>query len=76
MAQYIWDNFNSLPFALRWLTKEFGDNARQTLDFLVSKKVVKAYAVLVEVHGKVVAQAEHTFIPQTDGPLITTYANK
>ena len=76
MAQYIWDNFNSLPFALRWLTKEFGDNARQTLDFLVSKKVVKAYAVLVEVHGKVVAQAEHTFIPQTDGPLITTYADK
>lgn len=74
MCQYIWENFNTLPFALRWLTEEFGDDARQILNFLVSKKVVKAYAVLVETHGKVVAQAEHTFIPQDDGPLITTHA--
>ena len=74
MSDYIWDTFNTLPFALRWLTKEF-DDARQTLDVLLKKKVVKAYAVLVEVNGKTVAQAEHTFIPQEDGPLITTSAD-
>ena len=75
MADYIWDTFNSLPFALRWLTGEFGDDASRLLDHLVSKKVVKAYPVLVETHGKVVAQAEHTFIPGEGGPTITTAWN-
>lgn len=75
MADYIWDTFNSLPFALRWLTGEFGDAAPRLLDHLVSKKVVKAYPVLVETHGKVVAQAEHTFIPGEDSPTITTAWN-
>ena len=74
MSEYIWDNFNMLPFALRWLTDEFGDGAGDILDILVRKKVVKAYPILVEIHGKTVAQAEHTFIPGEGGPLITTAA--
>ena len=72
MADYIWNTFNMLPFALRWLTDEFGDAAPDLLNHLVRKKVVKAYPVLVETHGKVVAQAEHTFIPGDAGPTITT----
>lgn len=72
MLDYIWDNFNMLPFALRWLTGEFGEIAARTLDVLVSKKAVKAYPILVEANGRVVAQAEHTFIPSEDGPVITT----
>lgn len=74
MLEYIWENFNMLPFALRWLTDEFGESARGTLDMLVDKKAVKAYPILVEVNGRVVAQAEHTFIPGQDGPVITTAA--
>ena len=74
MLEYIWENFNMLPFALRWLTAEFGESARRTLDVLVDKKAVKAYPILVEVNGRVVAQAEHTFIPGQDGPVITTAA--
>ena len=42
------------------------------LDFLIKKKVVKAYAILVEANGKTVAQAEHTFIPTETGVTITT----
>ena len=73
LLEYIWDNFNMLPFALRWIVKEWEEKeARKLLDFLVKKKVVKAYAILVEANGKTVAQAEHTFIPTQTGVTITT----
>ena len=73
LLEYIWNNFNMLPFALRWIVKEWEENeARKLLDFLVKKKVVKAYAILVEANGKTVAQAEHTFIPTETGVTITT----
>ena len=73
VQEYIWDNFNMLPFALRWLLKEWEEKeARRLLDILIKKKVVKAYAILVEASGKTVAQAEHTFIPNQTGVTVTT----
>ena len=73
LQEYIWNNFNMLPFALRWIVKEWEEKeARKMLDFLIKKKVVKAYAILVEANGKTVAQAEHTFIPTETGVTITT----
>jgi methionyl aminopeptidase len=73
MLDFIWQNFNLLPFALRWLTKEWDEKeARILLDTLVRKKAVHAYPVLVEGNGKRVAQAEHTFIPNENGVTITT----
>jgi len=73
LLEYIWNNFNMLPFALRWIVKEWEEKeARRLLDFLVKKKVVKAYAILVEANGKTVAQAEHTFIPTQTGVTVTT----
>jgi len=73
LLEYIWNNFNMLPFALRWIVKEWEEKeARKMLDFLIKKKVVKAYAILVEANGKTVAQAEHTFIPTQTGVTITT----
>lgn len=76
MLSYIWDSFNMLPFALRWLVGEWEEaEARRLLGVLVSKKAVKAYPVLVEVAGERVAQAEHTFIPGEDGPTVTTAAS-
>ena len=73
LLEYIWNNFNMLPFALRWIVKEWEEKeARKMLDFLIKKKVVKAYAILVEANGKTVAQAEHTFIPTETGVTITT----
>jgi len=73
LLEYIWNNFNMLPFALRWIVKEWEEKeARKILDFLIKKKVVKAYAILVEANGKTVAQAEHTFIPTQTGVTITT----
>ncbi len=73
LLEYIWNNFNMLPFALRWIVKEWEEKeARKLIDFLVKKKVVKAYAILVEANGKTVAQAEHTFIPTETGVTVTT----
>ena len=73
LTDYIWNNFNMLPFALRWLLKEWEEKeASRLLEILVKKKVVHAYAILVEANGKTVAQAEHTFIPTQSGVTITT----
>ena len=75
LLDFIWENFNMLPFALRWITKSWDEKeARETLDFLVKKKAVQAYPVLVEVNEQRVAQAEHTFIPNLNGATITTKA--
>ena len=73
VQEYIWNNFNMLPFALRWLLKEWEEKeARRLLDILIKKKVIKAYAILVEASGKTVAQAEDTFIPTQTGVTVTT----
>ena len=73
MLDYIWQNFNLLPFALRWLTNEWEEKeARNLLEILVKKKAVHAYPVLVEGNGERVTQAEHTFIPNETGVTITT----
>jgi len=73
LLEFIWDNFNMLPFALRWIVKEWEEKeARRLLDILIKKKTVKAYAILVEARGKTVAQAEHTFIPTQTVVTVTT----
>ena len=73
MLDYIWQNFNLLPFALRWLTSEWEEKeARRLLEVLVKKKAVHAYPILVEGNGQRVTQAEHTFIPNETGVTITT----
>lgn len=75
MSDHIWERFNTMPFALRWLTSEWEEKeARRLLELLVKKKVVQAYPVLVEIHGKRVAQAEHTFIPNETGVTLVTAA--
>jgi methionyl aminopeptidase len=73
LQEYIWSNFNMLPFALRWLVKDWEEEkARTLLEILIKKKVVHAYPILVEASQQRVAQAEHTFIPTENGATITT----
>jgi len=75
LLDFIWDSFNMLPFALRWLVKDWEEKkARELLDILISKKAVQAYPILIEVNEQRVAQAEHTFIPNENGVTITTQA--
>jgi methionyl aminopeptidase len=73
LLDFIWENFNMLPFALRWITKQWEEKeARELLDHLIKKKAVQSYPVLVEIHEQRVAQAEHTFIPTETGVTVTT----
>ncbi|HEX9846425.1 MAG TPA: type II methionyl aminopeptidase [Candidatus Nitrosotenuis sp.] len=73
LLDYIWENFNTLPFALRWITKEWSQKeAKPLLDELIKNKVVRAYPVLIEANEQRVAQAEHTFIPTETGAIVTT----
>jgi methionyl aminopeptidase len=73
LVDFIWENFNTLPFALRWLTKKWDEKeARLLLDELIKGKIIRAYPVLIEANGQPVAQAEHTFIPTQSGALVTT----
>ena len=73
LLDYIWEKFNMLPFALRWLTSDWDEKtAKNLLDRLLKKKVIRSYPVLVEANGQPVAQAEHTFIPKEDGITVTT----
>ena len=70
---YIWNKFKTLPFALRWLVNDFAEsNARAMLDFLIKKKNIRAYPILVEGNNKVVSQDEHTiFISENQSYIIT-----
>jgi len=73
LVDFIWDNFNTLPFALRWITKSYEEKeARTLLEELIKNKIVRAYPVLNEANGQRVAQAEHTFIPTATGAIVTT----
>ncbi len=75
LLDFVWENCNMLPFALRWITKEWEEKkARELLDILIKKKAIQAYPVLVEVNEQRVAQAEHTFIPNENGVTVTTSA--
>ena len=73
MIDFIWQKFNMLPFALRWFIPEYDEKtARELLERLIKNKIVRSYPILVEANEQRVAQAEHTFIPQENGVIVTT----
>ena len=73
LLDFIWQKFNMLPFALRWVMPEYDEKtARKLLDTLIQNKTVRSYPILVEANNQRVAQAEHTFIPQEKGVTVTT----
>lgn len=73
LLQLIWRRYKTLPFALRWLIDEYKESeARGLIELLIKKKNVHSYPVLVEGHGRKVAQAEHTLIPNESGVNIIT----
>lgn len=70
---YLWDRFKTLPFALRWLVNDFAESkTREMLDYLIKKKNIRSYPILVEGNNKIVSQAEHTvFISENLSYIIT-----
>ncbi len=73
LLEAIWSRYKSLPFAMRWLTDKYDEKeVRRLMDILTKKKNVHAYPILVEGHGKIVVQAEHTLIPSESGVNVIT----
>jgi methionyl aminopeptidase len=70
---YLWNRFKTLPFALRWLVNDFAESkTREMLDYLIKKKNIRSYPILVEGNNKIVSQAEHTiFISENLSYIIT-----
>ena len=63
--------FNTLPFCERWCTR-LNPEAPALLKTLVRHGLISRYAVLKEVRGGMVSQAEHTIALLPTGPEITT----
>jgi len=72
ILKYIKDNYSTLPFCERWLTKEFGTRTRTALLFLEKAGILHHYAQLIEKSHAPVSQAEHTVLIYEDKTEITT----
>ena len=70
---YLWNRYKTLPFAIRWLVNDYDEsNLRNMIDYLIKKKNIRSYPILVEGNDKVVSQAEHTFFITNDSSYIIT----
>ena len=69
----LWNQYKTLPFAIRWLVKDNDETEiRDMIEYLIRKKNIRAYPILVEGNNKVVSQAEHTFFITADSSYIIT----
>jgi len=73
LLDYIIKNFQTLPFAERWLQKIVPpEHYKTAFSELLSSKTLMAYPVFIEASGKPVAQAEHTVVVTDKGCRILT----
>lgn len=71
---WIYERYRTLPFASRWVVKEWGEPALNTIKDLAKKGMLQSFNVLVEASGGVVSQFEHTVYVRPDRALVTTRA--
>ncbi|NJE84706.1 type II methionyl aminopeptidase [Thermococcus sp. CX2] len=73
LLMHIKREYNTLPFAYRWLQGFMSDNQlKLALAQLDRVGAIYSYPILREVRGGLVTQFEHTVIVEKDGALITT----
>ncbi len=70
--QHIKEQYKSLPFCERWITKKFGSRTKLALLFLEQAGILHHYAQLVEKSHAPVSQAEHTIIIHNEKIEVTT----
>ena len=69
---FVLEKFQTLPFSMRDVEKEFGKMARIAMKELVNSGVFEHHAMLIEKSHKPVAQAEHTFVKKESGEVVVT----
>jgi methionyl aminopeptidase len=74
IVEYVLKNFGMLPFAERWIRKEFQSKVlvSAALKELLKNHFIRAYPVLKESEGGLVSQAEHTVYIKEDGVEVLT----
>ncbi len=74
VLNHIISNYGLLPFAERWLQQEFRSKLllKNALKEMLRMQVLKAYPVLKEAGGGMVAQTEHTVLIEAGGARILT----
>lgn len=74
MMDYALKNYGTLPFAERWLRKDFPSRIlmQTALKELVMMGAFRQYPVLNEINKGIVAQAEYTILIEKDGARILT----
>lgn len=72
ILEFIKDNFPSLPFAERWIVKEFGNRGVLGLRQLENEGILHHYNILTEEKGKLVSQSENTFLVEKNKVTVTS----
>jgi len=72
MMTFCANNYRTLPFAKRWLVKEFGFKVRLAIRELTMKKIFYEYHPLADKQGSFIAQKEHTLLVEHDSCKILT----
>ncbi|MFP3950285.1 MAG: type II methionyl aminopeptidase [Candidatus Micrarchaeia archaeon] len=74
LLNYIISHYGMLPFAERWLAKEFKSRLllKNALKEMLRMQVIKGYPVLKEAGGGTVSQKEHTILVEEDGATVLT----
>lgn len=74
LLNHVISNYGMLPFAERWLMKEFKSKLllKNALKEMLRMQVLKGYPVLKEAGNGMVAQTEHTVLVTEDGVEVLT----
>ncbi len=74
IVEYVLKNYGMLPFAERWIRKEFKSKllVSAALRELLENHFIRGYPVLREVERGLVSQAEHTILVTSDGCEVLT----
>lgn len=72
VLEYIKDNYGTLPFASRWVIKEFQTRGIIALRQLENEGILHHFTTLVEEKGKLVSQKENTFLIEKNKVIITS----
>ncbi len=74
IVEYVIKNYGMLPFAERWIRKEFKSKllVSASLRELLENQFIRGYPVLREVSRGLVSQAEHTILVTADGCEVLT----
>ena len=73
VLEYVKSEYNTLPFARRWIEERFGAMSNYAIKSLVSAGVLYEFHVLKEASGGLVTQFEHTFLFDEGKVIVTTY---